>query len=307
MSTLPPPFDPADDADEQYRRASELDPSRPSEATRRAVLAHAARLAAERARRDRLRRWLSLPGSLLRGRPAVVGTLAAAVLVAVVLAPQLLAPRAPTEDELGPATAPQKGAAAPPARTEPTHEDRALAAAPVEPSPRAAPANATQPAVVTGSRNRASKAYSAETAPPSAPVPAPTVAEAAAGTALQQGVTAGARARVAPVPPSLSAAPPASEGVSAGPEALRRAAAAGDVKALTAQLASGTDIDARDAQGRTALLLATLNGRTSAVAVLLAQGADPSAADARGATPLQAAIAADDREIVSMLRRYGAR
>jgi len=41
--------------------------------------------------------------------------------------------------------------------------------------------------------------------------------------------------------------------------------------------------------------------------VLLAHGADPSAADAHGTTPLRAAVAADERAIISMLRRYGAR
>jgi len=110
--------------------------------------------------------------------------------------------------------------------------------------------------------------------------------------------------------PRAALGPPAAPGREArraDPEGLRRAAAAGDLKALAAQLASGTDIDARDAQGRTALLLATLSGQRSAVAELLARGADPSAADARGVTPLQTAVAADEREIAAMLRRYGAR
>ena len=36
------------DIDEQYRRASAQDPSQPSESTRRNILAHAAKLAAQR-------------------------------------------------------------------------------------------------------------------------------------------------------------------------------------------------------------------------------------------------------------------
>jgi len=39
MSKVPPSQDQPDDVDDQYRRASALDPSRPSEAVRRAVLA----------------------------------------------------------------------------------------------------------------------------------------------------------------------------------------------------------------------------------------------------------------------------
>ena len=42
MNKVPPDQDPADDVDAQYRRASAVDPSRPGEAVRRAVLAHAA-------------------------------------------------------------------------------------------------------------------------------------------------------------------------------------------------------------------------------------------------------------------------
>ena len=48
MNNMPPGQDSPEDVDAQYRRASALDPSRPDEAVRRAVLAHAAQLAAER-------------------------------------------------------------------------------------------------------------------------------------------------------------------------------------------------------------------------------------------------------------------
>lgn len=49
MNKLPPGPEPYDDADERYRRASALDPSRPGAAVRRAVLEHAAQVAAARA------------------------------------------------------------------------------------------------------------------------------------------------------------------------------------------------------------------------------------------------------------------
>jgi hypothetical protein len=291
MSTLPPPFDRSEDADERYRRASGDDPSRPSEATRRAVLDHAARLAAERTRRAaRRRRFMALLAP--RWRPAIVGTLAAAVLAGVVIAPQFLAPTAPAESPPpraalpapavnAPATAPPAARAARPsvarerARVAASAgHSNALTARPLEQQADAGAAHAPpleEPAVVTGDRS------------------------------LVQTTAATSRAAV------VAAPAPASPPAPVDPDALRQAAAAGDLTALRAQLASGGDIDARDAQGRTALMLATVGGQADAVAVLLAHGADPSAADAHGTTPLRAAVAADERAIIAMLRRYGAR
>ncbi len=276
MNTPPPPFDPSDDADEQYRRASELDPSRPSEATRRAVLDHAARLAAERARRDARRRWgVALAPAW---RPAIVGTIAAAILAGVLIAPQFLAPTAPPESQRAPATAP-------------TAPQALRQSAPVESARPASPA-------VTPERSRIPPSAPRAPLQESAPVEQ-AVADAGARRAV---ATTAAVSRAAPVAP-----PPAPPQEPAGTEALRQAAAAGDLVALNRALAGGGDIDARDAQGRTALMLATLNGQADAVAVLLAHGADPSSADADGTTPLQVAVAADEREIIAMLRRYGAR
>ncbi len=63
MNTLPPGQEPHDELDELYRRASERDPSRPSEATRRAVLAHAERVAAAASARRH-----ALPGARAGGR-----------------------------------------------------------------------------------------------------------------------------------------------------------------------------------------------------------------------------------------------
>jgi hypothetical protein len=77
-----------EDLDEIYRRASALDPSRPSEAVRRKVLEHAAALAAETARPAANRtRW----------RPAIFGTLAAAGLAGLLIMPRVFNPHAPAE------------------------------------------------------------------------------------------------------------------------------------------------------------------------------------------------------------------
>jgi hypothetical protein len=319
MSSLPPPFDRSEDSDEQYRRASEHDPSRPSEATRRAVLEHAARLAAERARRDARRRWWR--GLLAPNwQPAIVGTLAAVVLVGVVVAPQFLAPTVPPASQPAPAALPPQAAVAPASvpAVRPAPEERRPAPGTVESASRERLAPTREPARALARADQATLAKAARTEAGAAPVPASSPAagdlSASPSTAVtvtaQRGYTSSVRA-AAPVA-SASQDAPLQEVVVApapvsGADALRQAAAAGDVPALRTQLASAGDIDARDAQGRTALMLATLNGQADAVAVLLAHGADPSAADARGTTPLQAAIAAEERGIIALLRRYGAR
>ena len=299
MST-PPPFGPPDDADEHYRRASELDPSRPSEATRRAVLEHAARLAAERARRGARRRW-PLAGATLRWQ-AIVGTAAAAALAGVMIAPQFLAPSAPSGSPQAPAAASatrelrQQSAPAP---VESEHfVSQAVNAperAPIPPSTRRVPLRQSAPAAAAPTASERSPG-----AGDAMPALQAVIVNAAARSAAAPTASA---SRAAPVVRAPAAPPPEQ----AGPEALRHAAAAGDLTALKGALAGGSDIDARDAEGRTALMLATLNGRADAVAELLARGADPSGADAHGTTPLQAAVAADEREIIAMLRRYGAR
>ena len=304
MSTAPPPWDPADDADEQYRRASALDPSRPSEATRHAVLSHAARLAAARARADTGRRWLSLAGIASGWRPALAGTLAAAVLAGVVIAPQLLRPPVspPSEAESAPVAAVRPGEAVRPA----------AAVHPAEAAPAPAPANAGQRVIVTAPVPRAQAAPT----PRVAPVASMDVAPAAAAPAASDRPEPAPGAQESMVRAPLSAAtlgaraaptPPAGAAAAFDPQALWRAAGMGDLTALDAQLARAGDLEVRDAQGRTALLLATLHGQKKAVAELLAHGADPNAADAQGTTPLAAALAGGESQIAAMLRRYGAR
>src|SRR5215472_10226154 len=100
MNKLPPSFDPPEDVDEHYRRASALDPSRPSETVRRAVLAYAEQLTTRRTASNQA--WW---------RPAVLGTLAAAVLAGLMIAPRYLSVRvSPVAQEpaarAAPATAP---------------------------------------------------------------------------------------------------------------------------------------------------------------------------------------------------------
>jgi hypothetical protein len=111
-------------------------------------------------------------------------------------------------------------------------------------------------------------------------------------------IAAAPRAGAAVAPTTAPAEPAA---------ALRRAAEIGDLSGLQMLLEKQSDIDSRDAAGRTALMLATLHGQTDAVAALLAYGADPNAAAADRTTPLQVARAGDHPAIVAALQRYGAR
>ena len=311
MSSLPPPWDPDDDADERYRRVSDLDPSRPSEATRGAVLTEAARRAAGYARSERRRRGLSLLGVSLGWRPAVVGTLAAVAVVGIVVAPQFLAPPAPPAQvaraPLAPPIAAAPAPAAPASQFVP--EEPALRSS-AQTAPRAAPPvlqRQSQPRLaLQESKLPESNSARAASAPrPAAPAADGASAPGKAGSYLSETYRGlPPEASAAKESRARSAAPVAP---AADPGALRHAAEVGDLGALAAQLAQGGEVDARDALGRTALMLATLNGRSEAVDVLLAHGADPNLADAHGVTPLAAARAAGEGQIAAALERHGAR
>jgi len=307
MNPLPPGQERHDEVDELYRRASERDPSRPSEATRRAVLAHAERLAAARLtappRRPRGARWW----------PAAFGTLAAGILAALLVVPSQLGPGVPPPARK-PASAGElaaNAARAPRAPAEPAPADklasgpdseRRAAGVPAAP-PRSAPALALREAEHPGARSRF------------APEPAAPAAEKRAGSLMDvtptQADTSSQSVAVTGAPAAAARAAAGAAGRDSQPEeaadALHRGAAAGDVAVLDGLLAQPTDVNARDAAGRTALLVAVLHGRGAAIAMLLAHGADPNAADSAGTTPLAAARARGDVATAEILRRHGAR
>jgi hypothetical protein len=140
MNDVPPGQPPSDDIDSFYRRASALDPSRPSDRTRQAVLAHARKMAASNIGIDtRLRRrdrWW---------RPAIFGTLAAAGLAGLLALPQILTPRVAPRTTHATAQLSEPGAGAP-ASAAPTSQ---LARPPADRptmSPLAAPPPAAPPA-----------------------------------------------------------------------------------------------------------------------------------------------------------------
>ena len=317
MSKLPPSQDQPEDVDDRYRRASALDPSRPSEAVRRAVLAYAARPAAERATADAGREIERTRTAVNQAwwRPAMLASLAVAALAGFLIAPRFLALRAPPVAATSSAegsvrnTAPASVAQAPDTRT----DKRA------PPPPAASPERTARAPAFTRSADMRSPTGRARPKV-NAPSSGATAAVAAEPASVQNPDAMGgldARQRRAPANASattaIAAAPRAGAAVAptAAPAdpaaAFRRAAEIGDLSGLQVLLVKQTDIDSRDAAGRTALMLATLHGQTDAVAALLVYGADPNATDASGATPLQAAMAGDHPAIVAALQRYGAR
>jgi hypothetical protein len=277
MNESPPPNEGLEEVDERYRRLSDRDSSRPSEAIRLGVLRHASELAAQaRTREGSVPIEFRRPSANdSRWRVATYGGVAAAALAGLLIAPHFLTP----------STAPQKLTTAAP-----------TPAPPAPPAPPATPATPAPPRALAGGADarRATMAQGAALESASPPqlaqraTPAPSAARDMASSTFPAPAQHAAR--------SLDAA-----------RALREAAQSGNVQRLEALLAEHIDIDARDANGRSALMLAVVHDQKEAVTSLLAAGADPNAADTSGTTPLEAAIAAARPEIAAALRRAGAR
>jgi Ankyrin repeats (3 copies) len=252
--------------DASYRRLAS--PGAPAQATRRAILAQARALAAERALSTR-----RIRAAVPWARPALFGALAAGAVAGLIIVPRWKLPVASTAPQaaLAPAAPAEIAALNMPSDALPTPRAAARPAA----APPPAPLRLEEPAAPA--------------------VPAPQAAAPGTTRALGRITTA-----IANTPTAHVAAAPLPPG-----EQLRHAAEAGDLVQLEAFSRGQTDLNAPDARGRTALMLATLNGRADAVAALLVYGADPRAADAQGVTPLAAARAAGNVEIVAIFARYG--
>jgi hypothetical protein len=270
-----------DDVDEQYRRASARDASGPSESVRRAVLRHAAELAAQRAPHESGPAKIDLEqpaANEARWRPVAYGGLAAATLAGLLIAPHFLPPSSPPT-------------ASPPRTSLPSTASPPTSAPAVAPNAGPAPRPAPAPALAAKPQAFAGEAQLNESSP-----------AILGGNSAPQ-----AAARAAPAPPPVlgSVAARAQAPIDAA-TALRQAAQSGDTPRLQALLDQQIDVDARDGAGRTALMLAVLHGQAQAVDALLARGADPNAADSSGTTPLQAALAGNQSVIIAALRRAGA-
>jgi hypothetical protein len=159
LNEIPPNQE--DEVDDLYRRESALDPSRPSESVRRAVLEHATQLASARsAKNGPAQSGAARPAANPRWwRPTAFGTLAAAALAGLLIIPRFLAPDAPPVGALP--TAPVRpNAAATAASQAEVREQPPDAMAEVRPqSPPPAEESALKPRV--SSRNGATVADSA--------------------------------------------------------------------------------------------------------------------------------------------------
>jgi Meckel syndrome type 1 protein len=294
-----------EEADDLYRQAAAADTSRPSETVRVAVLEHAARAAVGAAARSGqsrpakvdVERWLARRSMR---RPALIGTLAAAALAGLLIAPRFLIPQGgepaatPARQE---AYAPQEATAlqrAPVPEETPVAKETPPSHTAVTSVAKSTPATRAQNA--SAGRARAKSLDETALAEQPAPAPASPAVQPASPPLFARAATSAlsAPAMMRPKPADLAAA-------------LRRDAESGSDAELRYLLDAGVEVDARDAGGRTALMLAAAHGNAQAVGLLLAHGADPNAADAGGLTPLQLAMDGHRPEIAETLRRAGAR
>ncbi len=89
------------------------------------------------------------------------------------------------------------------------------------------------------------------------------------------------------------------------PTTLIAAASRGDIKAVTAMVAAGHDLDATDEGGRTALMAAAGGGHVDAVFVLLNAGADPALRDAARRAARDYALSRYDKDGQTIARILG--
>ena len=90
------------------------------------------------------------------------------------------------------------------------------------------------------------------------------------------------------------------------PDALHRAAKAGNLKGLEAALAAGAEVNARDDKGWTALMYVVDKGYVLLVEPVVQAKADPDVRAPDGATALFMAVAHGHLEIIPLLMRAGA-
>jgi ankyrin repeat protein len=316
MNEVPPNQDQADEVDNLYRRESALDPSRPSESVRRAVLEHATHLAAERSAKNGLAQsGAARPAANPRWwRPTAYGTLAAAALAGLLIIPRFLAPDAPLVGALP--TAPVRpNAAATAASQAEIREQPPDAMAEVRPqSPPPPEERALQPDE-SALKPRASSRYGATVADSAAEIAAKNAAakvqsminarSTAAGggseTDARREQTGGVTAGIA-ASPRQSVAPTAP---SAAPT-VQSAAPAAQSAAPPSQSVASKAPAARLADSAAEVRRAAEIGAVPELQTLLGQPGDIDARDESGRTALMLATLHGQARAVDMLLAHGA-
>lgn len=312
MNRFPPPPSAPDDGGEdrllrRYHEANALDDARPDPAVREAVLAHARSVAA--AQKDGAPAHARAPASndpswTLRalGSLAVLGLVGLLVLQFDRGSPEerevaLGGASAPADVRPAPAAAPDTQAAgeavAAPEDNRGGVEAPSLKAVPAVPTvpdaAREAPAESPAAPVAAPSAERALPGALTQAAPDSSntePAAAPAAREPARNTAaLRREAPATYRA------PSAATLPP-----------LLAATAQGEPDAVRRLLASGADVNTRDAAGRTALMLAAQRGDAALIRLLLDAGAEPALRDREGLSATDHATQTGQTAVLPLLR-----
>jgi hypothetical protein len=323
MNDVPPGQPPSDDIDSFYRRASALDPSRPSDRTRQAVLAHARKVAASNIRIDtklrRRDRWW---------RPAVFGTLAAAGLAGLLALPQILTPRVAPRTTHATAQLSQPGAGAPasaaptsqvarPPADRPTMSQLAAPPPAAPPAPDAVPATPAPATPATAKRPATAPLaraddYVAPTRDRDSTDRRETKTNAAqrvdASAGASAGVTSGTKARERPAPPETESITVTgqrrvpNDSVAASP----MAAIAPTEPAPTADRAGASEALKARSGSPQALRLAAETGDLKGLQRLLDQLTDINSRDDAGRTALLLATLHGQTEAVEFLLGHGA-
>ena len=263
MNEIPTPDEDTDEIDERYRRLSERDASSPSEAVRRAVLRHAAELAAHIRIAAPSATTLRPAAKGNRWRVATYsGLAAAAVLTGLLLVPHFLMPgQVALQSRVTQVTASPQPAVPAPAPAPPPAE-RAADAQPVPgparnsiDSPRSSPAE-TQTSPAAAAAPRALSPQVASIANPAA--------------ALRD---AARRGDLSMLRRLLAEQLDVDARDANGRTALMLAVVRGHQEAVTTLLAAGADPNAADASGTTPLQAALAGAHTAIAAALEQSGA----------------------------------
>ena len=290
------PDDRPDELTKRYRAASAMDPARPSDAVREAVLAHARALAREASPATDAAPARRAMVNDARWRMSIAATVIVAGLATV------LAWQAHTPTRVA-----QPVPAAPPA-VAPDHT-----AAASKPAGESSPVEGVGSPPVAEARVRGTAGHAGQEQRNVAPA----AADISAGNTTKgvAGLRSNSVAAPAPAAPargagsaraedqSLLRSATESRAASSAAPALVMAAASGNIERVEQLLRSGVSTEETDARGRTALLVATLHGDLPMVRMLLAAGARADAADEDGDTPLAAARRQGSPELEGLLER----